>query len=84
MTNLSKPAIKSRGIVGSASALFTIVGTVSAVFAWWDSIPPDLKQATIYFVTVQLVQFVQVLIALAGRWKAQVPIRGVFRGKEGG
>ena len=80
--SLSKPAIRSRGIVGSASALFTIVGSVTAVFAWWDSIPPDLKEATMYFVTVQLIQFVQVFIALVGRWRAEVPIKGIFRGKK--
>lgn len=75
----TKPALKSRGILGTGSTLITIIGTVSAVLAWWDSIPPELKQETIAFLTIQCVQFVTTLIGLVGRWKAQVPIKGIFK-----
>lgn len=75
----TKPAFRSRGILGTGSALFTIIGTVSAVIAWWDTIPQELKDETMFFITVQLVQFIQVLIGLIGRWKAEVPIKGFLK-----
>lgn len=75
----TKPAIKSLGVLGTISSMGTMIGLISAVIAWWDSIPPELKDETIAFLTIHGVAFVQQLIGLIGRWRATVPIQGFFK-----
>jgi len=73
-----KPAIRSMGMLAGISSIGTIIGTVTAVTVWWGDIPPELKEATLMFVSIECVKFVQMALAIIGRWRAEVPITSLF------
>lgn len=73
-----KPVVGSLGILSNVSAMVVLAGKIGVLMAWWKSIPPELIQETIAFLTVDTVLFVKIFMALVGRWRAELPIKGIF------
>lgn len=72
---VSKPAVKSLGMWGSVTSLLSFVYLLADALA---AIPPDLISDTKLFIVGTIAS----AIALFGRWRAALPIEGIFFGKK--
>lgn len=70
----SKSAIKSLGVWGSATSLLSFIYLLVNALS---SIPADLISDTKLFIVGTIAS----AIALYGRWRAALPIGGIFKGK---
>lgn len=70
----SKPAIKSLGVWGSLTGFIPLAYKLIGIFS---GIPTDLVSDTQAF----FIGTVATAIALIGRWKATLPISGLFKTK---
>lgn len=70
-----KPAVKSLGIWGSTTALMSFVYSLIGALS---ELPPDLFDET-KAVWAMILGTVGAVVALIGRWKATVPIKGIVK-----
>lgn len=75
----SKPAIKSFGVWGSLGSFMGILGVITQLRELIAASPELIDETRLALLAIFTA--VSSLVALVGRWKAMLPIRGLFKDK---
>lgn len=75
----SKPAVRSLGILSGVGSLIGILGIITQLREFIAANPDLVDDTKIAFIAVFTA--VSTLLSIVGRWRASLPISGLFKEK---
>lgn len=79
MQKTSKPMIKSMGILGSIGSLTALLALVNEIRVFIANNPELIDETRVQ--VLALIAAIGGFISFVGRWRAKLPIKGVWRQK---